>query len=257
MAHALLDTINAAYDALPLVDGAHRPIHPFVGAAYTDADGAALRMLAVGVNAYGQAHHEHHPDRWAKGFREQKWTFQRRVLADLSELAKGLAASAVAGGRPFLGMESVYLTNAVKRWLPNAKQAHTVDEKWFVEGLPVLEAELAALAAVDRLPHVVVVVGARPWGHVHPAFRPGRAPWSAKYTHMGEKNRLFHYLNLVEVREAGSVRPLLLVRIRHSSASHWQRGWTPTRLLAEPTFRRVAGLGDNPGVPTGGIEHGA
>lgn len=257
MPHALVDAIHAVYDALPLVDGAHRPIHPFIGRAFTDGDGAALRVMAIGVNAYGESHHVHEPGRWALGFRRQEWTYQRRVLADLGALAQGLAGSAVTGGRRFRGIESVYLTNAVKRWLPNAKKAHTVAEEWFVEGAPVLDAELAALATVERLPHVVVVVGARPWGYVHPAFRPAKASWAATYTHLGPKNRLFHYLNLVEVREAGTLRPLLLLRIRHSSASHWQRGWTPGRLLADATFRRVVGLDDHPGGPMGGIEHGA
>lgn len=244
MTPTILDVVHAAYDALPLVDGAHRPIHPFVGKAYTDGDGSALRVMAVGVNAYGKAHHVHEPDRWARGFRDQEWVYQRRVFKDLGELAKGLTGSAVAGTRPFLGIESVYLTNAVKRWLPNAKHAQTVANKWFVEGVPVLEAELDALAEADRLPHVVVVVGAQPWGYVHPAFRPAKAAWATRYTHMGERNKLFHYLNLVEVREAGTTRPLLLTRIRHSSASHWKQGWAPADLLAEPTFRRVAGLGD-------------
>jgi hypothetical protein len=254
---SLTDAIYAAYGGLRSLDGAHRPIHPFIGAAFTDGDGSALRVMAVGVNAYCAARDVNEPGRWALGFRQQEWVYQRRVLADLSALAGGLAGSAVAGGRPFLGIESVYLTNAVKRWLPGAKRAHAVAEDWFKEGAPVLNAELVALAEAERLPHVVVVVGHRPWGYVHPAFRPATAPWAATYTHMGPKNRLFHYVNLVQVREAGTVRPLLMLRIRHSSASHWNRGWTPARLLAEPTFQRVAGLGDNLALETGGIEHGA
>jgi hypothetical protein len=254
MTDSLVDAIRVAYDALPLVDGPHQPIHPFVGAACTGGDHATLRVMAVGVNAHGEVHHVPEPGRWALGFRRQEWRYQRRVLG---ALAKGLAGSAVASGWPFLGIESVYMTNAVKRWLPNAKRAQAVAEGWFVEGAPVLDAELAALAAVDRLPHIVVVVGSRPWGYVHPAFRPTKAPWVATCPHMGPKNRLFHYLKLVEVREAGMVRPLVLLRIRRSSASHWQRGWPPSRLLSEPTLRRVTGLGDNPGVAMGGIGHGA
>lgn len=242
MPHALVHAVHAVYDGLASVDGAHRPIRPFIGTAFSGPEGVALRILAVGVNAYGDAHHVHDPNRWALGFRRQEWVYQRRVLADIKALAAGLVGSPVVGGRPFLGMESVYLTNAVKRWLPNAKQAHTVAEPWFEEGVPVFEAELAALAAADRLPHVVLVVGQRPWGYVCPAFRPDRAGWSARYTHMGSSNPLFHYLNVIEVREAGATRPLLLTRIRHSSASHWKRGWTPSRLLGEATFRRVAGL---------------
>jgi hypothetical protein len=251
MPHALVDAVHAGYNALPLVDGAHRPIRPFIGRAFTNGDGDALRVMAIGVNAYGAAHHVHDPDRWAVGFRRQEWVYQRRVLADLGALATGLAGSAVTGVRTFLGIESVYLTNAVKRWLPNAKLAHTVAETWFAEGAPVFDVELAALADAGRLPHVVVVVGQRPWGYVCPAFEPARASWSATYTHMGATNPLFHYLNLIEVKEDGRNRPLLLTRIRHSSASHWKQGWTPARLLAEPTFRRVVGLGDNPPAPAG------
>ena len=211
--------------------------------------------MAIGVNAYGEAHHVHDPGRWALGFRRQEWVYQRRVLADLNALAAGLAGSLVAGGRPFLGMESVYLTNAVKRWLPGAKQAHTVAKCWFDEGAPVLDRELAVLAEAERLPHVVLVVGARQWGYVHPSFRPAKARWAATYAHMGPENHLLHYLNLVQVYEAGTTRPLLLARIRHSSASHWKRGWTPARLLAETTFRRVAGLGDNPAGVLHGVAH--
>lgn len=249
MGPSLIHTIHAAYDALPLIDGAHGPLYPFVGTAYTDASGDSLRVMAIGVNAYGEAHHVHDPACWASGFRHQHWPYQRRVLADLTALAEGLAGATRVGGRPFLGMESVYLTNAVKRWLPNAKKAHTVAESWFEEGAPVFDAELAALAEAGRLPHVVVVVGQRPWRSVCDALRPERAAWSSSYTPMDPANPLFHYLNLVQVCEDGARRPLLLMRIRHSAASHWKKGWAPADLLGEPTFRQVVGLGDpNPVV---------
>jgi hypothetical protein len=245
MPNPMVEVIRSAYDALPRLDGSRRPIRPFIGRSFPAPDEPALRVMGIGVNANGAANHVHVPEGWASVFRDQSYPYQRRVLADLATIAHGLAGLQLTGDRPFLGAESVYLTNAVKRRLPDATRASDVEEGWFTEGTPVLDAELAALADADRLPHVLVVMGRRPWGNVWPAFTTARGAWSASYSPVDRTDPLFHHLNLVEVREAGATRPLLLLRVRHASGSHWMRGWTPARLVAHSTLRRVAGLGDN------------
>jgi hypothetical protein len=233
--------VRALYEALPPCGPGHGHLLPHVGAAFTGADSTALRMMAIGVNAYGGEHEEHAPERWARAFRSGRWRFHRRVLEDLRVLADGLAGSEVTGAREFHGVESVYLMNAVKRWLPGATKADRVDEEWFREGVPVLHAELDALARADRLPHLVVVAGRRPWDHVRPAFKPSASAWAAEYARAPEGDELFHQLRLVQVRENGATRPLLLVCMRHPTGG-WGARWSPRRLLAHPTFRRVAGL---------------
>ena len=107
----------------------------------------------------------------------------------------------------------------------------------------MLQAELAALSAAGRLPYLVVVAGGRAWPYVWPAFREGAAPWVARYQSQPASSPLFHFLNVVTVREAEGTRPLLLLlRLRHPSAVKWNKGMAPEALLAHPELRRAAGL---------------
>lgn len=132
-------------------NGGHA-IRPHVGAAFLPDGPAALRIMAIGVNSYFTDPASPAPERWSRGFIDQDWPFQRRVLRDIDAMAEGLHGSQLARGLPYLRFDSVYLTNAVKRWLRDAKKARAVEDDWLEEGAAVLARELALLAAVGRLP---------------------------------------------------------------------------------------------------------
>ncbi len=242
MSDDLTAALNAIYDGLAPVDGARGPIHPLVGAAYGPAESGALRVMAIGINAYCEPHEAPTGDDWRRGVAGESWPFAQQLRKDLRVLTAGLAGAPALGGRPYLAPASLYLTNAVKRWLPDGKVAADVEARWFDEGAPVLQAELAALDAAGRLPHLVVVAGERAWPHVWPAFREGAAPWVARYQSQPASSPLFHFLNVVTVREAEGARPLLLLRLRHPSAVKWDKGMAPEALLAHPELRRAVGL---------------
>ncbi len=165
------------------------------------------------------------------------------MWSDLGALASDLSGSAVTAGLDFRGKESVYLTNVVKHWVPGGKRAALVDEGWFTRGRTVLAEEFRVLASWGRFPHVLVVVGARPWPHVCAALQASAAAWSGAagppVPHAGPHD----YLNVLHVHEGGGVRPALMVRIGHSSRPG--RGRTPGRLRSDPQYRQAAGLGDN------------
>ena len=242
MSDDLIAEIDAAYGTLRSLDGAKGPIRPFLGAAFGEAESNALRVMAIGLNAHCRADESPTGDHWRSGVAGDRWHFARQLRRDLRALTTGIEGARTLGGRRYAAPDSLYLTNAVKRWLPDAQDARAVEERWFEEGAAVLQAELAALHAAGRLPHLVVVAGARAWAQVWPAFSPSRAPWAERYDAQAETSPLRHFLNVVTVQEAGGVRPLLLLRLRHPAAARWDQGMSPKRLLAQPDLRRAVGL---------------
>lgn len=239
----MADPIEALYSALPAQPdlGWRGPIHPFIGACFREEGPDGLRAMVVGVNAYVAPNSWPEPATYAEGFREQWWRFDRGVLRDVNAVADALAG-APAWPDPYRGIDSIYLTNAVKRWLPQneGRHAHRAAERWFTEGEAVFAQELTLLAERRRLPHLVIVVGHRSWGHVWPAF--GRATLSFVKAYRPQPGPLFHHLNAVDIEQDGVTRTMLLMRLRHPSASHFKHRWTPEALTAHPVFRQVAGL---------------
>ncbi|MES2641070.1 MAG: hypothetical protein V4850_16385 [Myxococcota bacterium] len=219
-------------------DPAAGRIHPFIGSAFTTTPDA-LRVLALGVNAYCDDDATSKPAWFPAMFSERKYRFQKAVVRDVGILAAALTASPAFAGRTFLGVESVYHTNAVKRFLPasKGKKAHRVPEDYFIEGAGVFRAELEALAAAGALPDLVVVFGSRPWSHVWPAFRRPRPAWvTSNVTSPGD---LFHHLNRVRVRtRPDEDRPLLLVKLRHPTGSRG-RGMSASDLCGHADFQRA------------------
>ncbi len=126
------DEIESLYEALPPHTGSgwYGPIHPFIGSAFASSGPDALRVMAIGVNTYCDPWSSPPPRNYAEDFRHQRYPFQQRVLKDAEAVALALARSAEWSG-PFLGIESIYLTNAVKRWLPKSEglRAHSAEER--------------------------------------------------------------------------------------------------------------------------------
>ena len=236
------DEIESLYEAPPAHTGAGwcGPIHPFIGSAFSATGPDALRVMAIGVNTYCDPGSKPAPRCYADDFRVQRYLFQQRVLEDARAVAHALEGIA-EWSQPFLGIESVYLTNAVKRWLPKSEglRAHKAEERWFREGEPVFARELELLAARGRLPHLILVLGWRPWRHVWPRFCQPQPAFVRNYR--SQPGPLFHNLNVIDFDEFGASRRALLIRLRHPSAARYKPRWTPEALTTHPVFRRVAG----------------
>lgn len=253
----MADVIESVYEALPAhtASGWYGPIHPFIGSAFRAEGPDALRVMAIGVNAYAGPGTEPAPHIYADAFRLQWWLFQKRALRDVHAVV-GALAGVSEWSRPFLGIESIYLTNAVKRWLPQSEglRAHKAEERWFQEGEPVFARELELLAERGRLPHLILVFGGRPWRHVWPAF--GRAKPAFVRGYHPQPGPLYHHINVIDVNERGTSRRALLLRLRHPSAAHYKPRWTPEALTSHPVFRKVAGC-DEGTLPAAGDAGGA
>lgn len=245
----MAEVIESLYEALPEHTGSgwYGPIHPFIGSAFSATGPDALRVMAIGVNTYCDPGSKPAPRCYAEDFRHQRYLFQQRVLRDAETIATALAGGA-EWSWPFMGIDSVYLTNAVKRWLPKSEglRAHKAEERWFQEGEPIFARELDLLAERGRLPHLIIVFGGRPWRHVWPAF--GRGSPSFVRAYHPQPGPLYHHLNVIDLDELGACRRALLIRLRHPSAAHYKPRWTPEALVAHPVFRRVAGLDAGPVV---------
>ena len=165
------------------------------------------------------------PSRFAHWFRSKRYRFFPAVARELPNLCNALSALGAFPGLTFDGespsFRSVYLTNAVRRYLPEdiGAKAHTVPVHFFDEGARMLRAELDALHRHGVLPHVVVVFGKPFWSRAWRVFGLHPRPqWVDDYRPRPRTSELFHRLNVVKVRESGDTRPLLLVRLTHPAA---------------------------------------
>ncbi len=117
--HPLARRIRVIYD-----EGAPRQIHPHIGGAFLVPAEDSLRILAVGINSYldAPADASPHPGWFAGWFTEQRHRFTRRLWRDLKVLAETLTApGARFAAKRFQGMDSVFLTNAIKVYLPSSE----------------------------------------------------------------------------------------------------------------------------------------
>ena len=240
----LIDSIHSLYDELRLLPEAP-PIHPFVGQHYLDASPEVLRILVMGVNCY---YEEQPPSRDEQQFpswmRDRRFIFFARAFSESAVIAEALAGSAKFASRRSAGLEALYVTNMVRRYLPgtSGKRASSVREELLDEGAEVWKAELDLLSEAGVLPHVVIVFGDKIWYRAWNAFgaRVGTKDWIESYQPCAEASELYHRLNHVVVREKDTRRSLLLVKLPHPSArsdAH-RAAW----IASHPDFRQVAGL---------------
>lgn len=237
---------------------ARHPHHiaPFVGAAFTEPQPRDLRVMAVGINAYigadawQPAKGTPAPD-WFRGwFRGLTHRFHKGVKRDADALTAALTVSgAHCDGLQARGLESFFVTNAIKVYLPAAvgKHAHQLTDAHFEQHLEQWHDELDALAEAGVLPHIVAIFGAPFWRWACAAFR---APQTARYRHLRVHayepagGACLHYANLLRVEGAAGPQKVLLVRMRHPSSR--QSTATPKWLLKRPEFRALVGLHGTP-----------
>ena len=241
----IIDDIHALYDRLP-TDPATPSIHPFVGQHFREATPGVLRVLVLGINCYYGQHPPGPRVQWFPRFvRERRYIFFARAFSESAVLAESLEHSADFDGLRWGGLESLYVTNMVRRYLPpSGKTATNVSEALLDEGSQLWRDELDLLHYHGVLPHVVIVFGRLIWGRAWTAFGKRVRPegWIVSYTPCAKSSELFHHLNHVVVPEGDNERPLLLVRLDHPAAvGHKRRAaW----MVSHPDFRRVVGLGE-------------
>jgi len=224
----------------------HR-IQPFIGEAFRTADPTLLRVLAVGINAYlapddlGKTQ----PESFAAWVRERRHHFYPRATNAALTLAESLASSSrLFEGRTVKGLDSLYLTNAVKTFLPHGtgRWATQVAREVFDEHHSTWLEELTLLERRGVFPDVIVVFGRPWWPWACRTFDPAlSAPLDVQVLgHRWSDGPCRHHVNRYQLEVASQKRPLLLVGCVHPAAR--RRQGSPSWLLAQPHFRRLAGL---------------
>lgn len=200
-------------------------------------------MLAIGLNAYiSDEHLPAHPEWFPAWVAERRPPFFRTAVRECERLVHGMLEQLGAPGLSFDATTGLYLTNAVKRYLPysSGHKVATVSSAWFDEGRGIWRDELRALAQADALPHVIVVFGRDAWPHVHEPLQQlcADATESAfvAYRPRDEASPLFHRLNLIDVRQGGAMRSMLLVRLNHPASP---MKFNAATLLGDQEFRGV------------------
>ena len=110
-------TIRSIYER------AHPHILPFIGRAFASPKPGDFRAMAVGINAYscGDDWGRQPPELYAQWFEKQAHRFQRGVHRDLTALSTALAAEPfLFSDRGFAGMDSFFVTNAIKVYMREA-----------------------------------------------------------------------------------------------------------------------------------------
>lgn len=245
-----MTTTADAVGAIYLARSANRsPIRPFVGAAF-EADGPdALRILVVGINAcVSREHASTPPETFANWFSDGRGRhrYQRAVRKHAGELAAGLADSTLFAGQPHRGLDSLYVTNCVKQYLPAdlGKRDSAKLEDLINQDLTIWQGELAELARRDRLPHLIVVLGRRFWGRAWRTFRhlPGVLgeveALQGKRAHWSSTGPSRHYANRFQI----GGQNLLLVGLHHPGRGGTRKSLD--KLLNAPDFKWLAGLSD-------------
>ena len=223
------------------------PIFPYVGTGYEQESGV-LRLLGVGINSYispehaGKCHGEWHRA-WTA---QRKHPFARGARKDLDRLGAALQKSDQYTGLSYDPDASVYVTNAVKRYLrkETGRHAEQVQRKWIDEGKAVWREELRTLARLRTLPHVIVVFGEVPWGPVWSVLAELCAspedPAFAEYRPMDRSSGVYHRLNVVELGEEAGQDRIVLLRLNHPAA--WGADWKAAFALERHEVREVLGL---------------
>jgi hypothetical protein len=235
-------------ELVPATDGGELGhILPYVGAGYAPGSGR-LRVLGVGINSYispedaGACHAE-----WYRTWiRDREYSFARGARRDLDRLGAALKGSERYAGLSYDSDASVYVTNAVKRYLhkETGRHADQVQSQWIDEGKAVWREELRTLARLRALPHVIVVFGEVPWGPVWSVLAELCAspedPVFAEYRPMDRSSGAYHRVNVVELGEEAGQDRIVLLRLNHPAA--WGADWKAAAALEHPEVREVLGL---------------
>jgi hypothetical protein len=212
-----------------LNSGKPHHIVPFVRAAYEGQRPELLRALVVGINSYlspadwDPPRGPPSPDWFPRWFQTTDYRFGKRVKAEAMTLLEGLATVEAFAGLKVAWSESVYATNAIKVYLPEAdgKRADQTKDELLDEHLSTWVAELDLMATHDVLPHVIAVFGWRFWRHACTSFRPrqlGSFQTLRICTYEQVSGPWRPSIRILRLAGARLPQDTLLVRLRHPSA---------------------------------------
>jgi hypothetical protein len=218
-------------------------IHPYIGAAYRAPNDADLRVMAVGINAYVSASDQgtESPGWFAAWFKNQRDRFHRGVWRDVQAFAARVVEPPLLfAGLQFRGMESVFLTNAVKVYVNESegKRADQLTAEHFAAHLDQWRDELDVLAESNVLPHVVAIIGGPFLSYACDSFRKPTFRSLQIAKHRWCDGPSLHFANRYLVTGPHGERELLLVRLRHP-AGRAPTG-SPKWLFKQPDFRALA-----------------
>lgn len=233
----LIERVSSIYDRL-----APNQIHPFVGRAFQVGGGDALRVMGVGINAYVSAKDwpQRSPGCFASWFSPPRYRYQRGACRDLKAVARAVTThGALFAAYRFAEMDSVYLTNAVKVYVEEAKgkRAAQLSDADFDRHLAQWHDELDAMADHSVLPHVIAIIGDPFWKRACDSFRTGAFARMRlkRYESCSESCR--HYVNRITLDIGGAEHVLLLLRLRHP-ASRRATG-SPRWLAQQSEFKEM------------------
>lgn len=217
-------------------------IHPYVGGAFIAAGEDTLRVMGVGINAYVDAKDwpKRSPSCFASWFTPPRFPYQKGVWRDVQDLAAAvLGPGSRFSARRFAGMESLYLTNAVKVYVEEAKgkRAVQLSDADYDRHLDQWHDELDAMAEHGVVPHVIAIIGDPFWSRACNSFRDGAFARMTPKQYEWCKGSCLHYVNRVTLDVGGAEHVLLLVRLRHP-ASRRATG-APKWLAQQPELRAM------------------
>lgn len=232
---SLTDRVHALY-------ARHQPhFWPHVGAAFREPTGDVLRVMTVGINAYaGPDWSAPDPDVLRRWFVDRHSRFAKGVRSQADALAAHLTAqTALFEGLRYLGVESVFHTNAVKTWVAAAvgKKSDHLPDGLLAEHAPAFHAELALMAEHGAMPHVVMIFGEPFWEHAWRTFSEEHVGAVTTRRAQHFPGTCLHHVNryTLALPSEANAHELLLVRVRHPAA-RTRRG-SVAWLLAQPDFR--------------------
>lgn len=242
------ERIHAIYDR-------HAPIHihPFIGAAFETPAADDLRIMAMGINSYVDENHEGvAPPHWfADWFRTRKYRYQTSMGRSLDFLGNTITKMPFdLATKRYRGAESVYLTNAVKVYVPQreGKRADQISEGLYERHLGQWHDELDVMAESNVLPQVLAIVGRPFWSFACQAFR-SPVPFASLRVRASHPcaDECRDHVNALTLETPHGVHEMLLVRLRHPAAR--TKVGSVEWLLSQPDFLEIATRGDGSPSP--------
>lgn len=231
------EQIHSIYDR-------HGPtqIHPLIGDAFTTPQPNDLRVMAVGINSYVSADGQgkESPSWFAGWFRNQSFRYQRGAWRDLQGLAAGLTSpSSRLASKVFRGMDGLYLTNAVKVYVPEetGKRADQLSSEDFERHLAQWHDELDVMSEHEVLPHVIAIIGAPFWAYACESFRGDAFKMMKVKSYEAARRACSHFASRIMLEVSRGEHEVLLVRLRHPAARS-AKG-SPKWLYEQEEFSRL------------------
>ena len=194
-------------------------ILPYIGDALVTPTDDDLRVLTVGINSCVSEKDWPPKPEWHRDWIEDRtYPFQRGVLDEAAVLAQAVVQAPSFRGKRYEEPRCIYATNAVKIYVPETrgKRAANLNDRDLAAHEKQWRDELALLAEVGAMPHVVIVFSRVHWPYAWQAFHPKHGgPALAVTRFVPVTGDAPHRMNRITLKHEGREHALLLVRLRH------------------------------------------